>query len=62
MADLIYRVSTTPSIPTTTYSKNSPLTNLEIDGNFKSINDDLLLKAPLASGVFSDSHFVVSGM
>lgn len=49
MANLLYRSSSTPTTPVSTTVKNSPLTNLEVDGNFKSINDDLTLKAPLNS-------------
>lgn len=49
MANITFRASTTPTVPGSTISKGSPLTNLEVDGNFKSINDDILLRAPLAS-------------
>ncbi len=41
MANLIYRESTTATIPSTTSLKGSPLSNLEIDGNFRSINSHL---------------------
>lgn len=41
MANLIYRESTTATIPSTTSLKGSPLSNLEIDGNFRSINNHL---------------------
>ena len=41
MANLIYRESTTATIPTSTTLKGSPLSNLEIDGNFRSINSHL---------------------
>lgn len=53
MAELLYRASSTATTPTTTSVKGSPLNNLEIDGNFKSINDDLALKAYLASPTFT---------
>lgn len=53
MANLIYRISVTPNTPTTTYSKNAPLTNLEIDGNFKSLNDAVDTKAGLNSPSFT---------
>lgn len=43
--NLIYRQSSTPVTPGSTSVKNSPLTNLEVDGNFKSISDDLGTKA-----------------
>lgn len=45
MANLLYRQSTTATVPGSTTAKGTPLTNLEVDGNFKSINDDLALKA-----------------
>jgi hypothetical protein len=42
MAELTYR-TTTPTPPTTTTVKDQPLTYEEMDGNFKSINDDVAL-------------------
>lgn len=39
MANLTYRTSATPTVPGTTTVKAAPLTNLEIDGNFKSIDN-----------------------
>lgn len=53
MAQLLYRASTTPNTPTSTSAKGAPLTNLEVDGNFKSLNDDLALKAYIASPTFT---------
>lgn len=53
MANLLYRASVTPVTPATTTAKDAPLTNLEVDGNFKSLNDELVLKAPLASPTFT---------
>jgi hypothetical protein len=44
MANLLYRTSTSATTPSSTSAKGSPLTNLEIDGNFKSVNDDLSSK------------------
>jgi hypothetical protein len=41
MASLIYRLTSTPDKPAETIVKESPLTILEVDGNFKSIQDDL---------------------
>lgn len=41
MANLTYRVSDTPVVPGTTVTKGAPLTNLEVDANFKSIQTDL---------------------
>lgn len=42
MANLLYRTSTTPSKPSETALRLNGLTNAEIDGNFKSLNDDIL--------------------
>ena len=43
MANLKYRGnSTTPTKPTSTMAKNAPLTNEEIDGNLRSLNDSKL--------------------
>lgn len=43
MANLKYRGnSTTPTKPTSTTAKNAPLTNEEIDGNLRSLNDSKL--------------------
>jgi len=39
MANLLYRLSSTATTPTSTAVKNAPLTNLEIDANFKSLDD-----------------------
>jgi len=47
MANLLFRASSTATTPTSTTVKNAPLTNLEIDGNFKSIKDDLANKPTL---------------
>jgi len=41
MVNLIYRSSSTASKPAGTSVKSAPLTNLEIDGNFKSIQDGI---------------------
>ena len=45
MAYLLYRASTTPATPGATSAKGSPLTNLEVDGNFKSLNDAIAAAA-----------------
>lgn len=42
MANITYRSSTTPPVPSTTTAKGSALLNSEIDGNFKSLNDEKL--------------------
>lgn len=60
MAELLYRVSSTATTPTTTSVKGAPLNNLEVDGNFKSINDDLALKAYLESPTFTGDVVVNS--
>jgi hypothetical protein len=44
-AELKYRASLTPTVPVSTTVKGSPLTNLEVDGNFKSIANELVTKA-----------------
>lgn len=49
MAHIRYRTSTAAATPTDTVAKGAPLTNLEVDGNFKSLNDDLATKAPISS-------------
>lgn len=41
MPNLTYRVSTTPTVPTSNTAKGSPLTNGEIDGNFKSLSQEI---------------------
>lgn len=38
MANIIFRQSTTANIPASTTAKGAPLTNLELDGNFRSLN------------------------
>ena len=53
MANIIFRSSSTASIPESTSVKNAPLTNLEIDGNFRSINNDIALRAPINNPVFT---------
>jgi hypothetical protein len=44
MAELLYRSSTSATPPVSTTAKGEPLTNLEVDGNFKSIALDLIKK------------------
>ena len=61
MANILFRVSSTAPIPASTTVKNAPLTNIEIDGNFRSVIEDLAnivnvllpLKANLASPDFT---------
>lgn len=52
MANLTYRQSIQET-PSSTTTKNATLTSQEIDGNFKSLNDELITKAPLVSPGFS---------
>lgn len=61
MANILYRASATPTTPTSTSVKSAPLTNLEVDANFKSINDDLSLKAPIASPTFTGLVVIPGG-
>jgi len=41
MPHIKYRASTTPTVPTESTVKGSPLTNLEVDGNIKSLANAL---------------------
>lgn len=41
MANLTYRVSTTPTLPGSTTAKGTPLTNAEVDANFKALADEV---------------------
>lgn len=52
MANLTYRQAIQQA-PAGTTTKNATLTSQEIDGNFKSLNDELITKAPLVSPGFS---------
>jgi len=52
MAELTYRNTTTPTVPTETTAKGEPLTNVEVDANFKSLDDDVQL-AKLNAIVYS---------
>lgn len=51
MANLVYRASATPVTPTGTTVKNTPLSNLEVDANFKSIDDELKNKADTSTAL-----------
>jgi len=59
MANLLYRVSTGPAVPGSTSAKGTPLTNAEIDGNFKSINNDLADK-PSLNGSYANPAWITS--
>ena len=39
MPNIKYRITTTPEVPATTSAKGTPLTSVEIDGNFKSLSN-----------------------
>lgn len=52
MANITYRESSDPTLPDTTVTKASPLTNIEVDANFKALNDDIQTRA-LTSNVTS---------
>jgi hypothetical protein len=49
MANITYRASTTPPVPVSTTVKNTLLTHLEVDGNFKSLNDDIQTRSTAAA-------------
>lgn len=44
MANLIYRQPSVASVPSTTV-KNAPLSNIEVDTNFKNLDDDIQTRA-----------------
>ena len=52
-ANITYRLGTAGTPPVSTAFKNAPLDNTEIDGNFKSILNDLDIKAPIVSPTFT---------
>jgi hypothetical protein len=53
MTNLLYRNSSSPTVPVSTSTKGAPLTNLEVDGNFKSLSNDIGTKA---STVYVDAQ------
>jgi hypothetical protein len=54
MANIKYRISSSDAnIPGTTSVKAEPLTNVEVDGNFRSIQVSLTTKAPIDSPTFT---------
>lgn len=57
MANLILRVVTNAGDTT----KGTPLTNVELDGNFVEIGDQLALKAPIASPTFTGTVTIPGG-
>jgi hypothetical protein len=61
MAEIKYRISSTETVPSSTTVKNSPLTNLEIDANFRSIQVDLSdIKSNGPTGGGSDRVFFLN--
>lgn len=51
MANLTYRASSTPTLPEATTVKDDPLTNLEVDANFKALDNDVTNKVSLGGNV-----------
>jgi hypothetical protein len=39
---LTYRASSTPTVPGATSTKGSALTNLEVDANFRTVDDNIV--------------------
>jgi hypothetical protein len=56
MANVTYRVSATPTVPGATTVKGTPLSNLEVDANFKALNDDIQTKTTTA---YADTQAVM---
>jgi hypothetical protein len=53
MANIVYRSGVTPGINGATQNKGTPLLNIEIDGNFRGLQDEILTKANIASPALS---------
>lgn len=49
MTNILYRTSTSATPPVSSTAKGTALTNLEVDANFKSLSNDVDLKAPITS-------------
>lgn len=49
MANITYRESATPTVPGSTTAKLTPLTNLEVDANFKALDVDIQTRATTAT-------------
>lgn len=45
MANITYRTSSNPTIPGGSTLKGQPLTNLEVDANFKALDNDIQTRA-----------------
>jgi hypothetical protein len=45
MANITFRETNNPTIPASTIVKNARLTNVEVDGNFKSLDLDVQTRA-----------------
>lgn len=63
MANLLYRQSSSAPLPVATAVKGDPLTYLEADGNFRSLNDDIQTRAKLtdATQIITASAFYGNG-
>ena len=48
MANITYRASSTPTIPGSSALKGAPLTNLEVDANFKALDNDIQTRTTAA--------------
>jgi collagen type VII alpha len=53
MANIVYRKGSIPTVNPTIAYKGSPLTNDELDGNFRGIQDELDTKAPINNATFT---------
>ena len=62
MVNLTYRISDSEPAPLKTTVKGSPLTNYEIDANFKALVDELGLKATLESPTFTGTVAIKDGV
>lgn len=60
MAELLYRESSNAPIPGITSVKGQPLSNIEVDGNFRSLNADIQLRAPINNPMFTGLPIVDS--
>ena len=61
MTNILYRSTSTPTTPVSTTVKGVELNNAEIDGNFKSLSDDIGTKANIASPTFTGTVSGISG-
>jgi hypothetical protein len=64
MANLTYRVNSSPTLPGSTSVKNSPLTNTEVDANFKALDLEIASKAngaDITAAIATKQNVLVSG-